>query len=355
MIDGKWLGMLALVAVGCDPQTIEDATVETEAEIIEEAEFRGGSPAFCDNIYTFEHEVSVGDGAVLRVIEKFSPASVLQFPRRSVLMLPGTLVTGELYNIDIDGGSDFNALDRAAAQGFFAFSVTYEGYPGSSIPDDGSTVDEVRTLEQMGVLIEKIRHARHVKKVDLLGTSFGSSLAIALGGSESPIPPSHIGRIIMQALVYKGVTPLFEEVFFSPEVQELLLNAPDGYIQTAPEQYGLILANTDPAAAAYGFENFPDVYATGPTLTGFDLPLFDGANGIAPALQFWGDADLITPLSDVETFQSEYAGPNELRIVPGVGHSPFIAEPDELEFFWSESFDFLDYGYGFFLACEPDD
>jgi len=349
----KWIGVALAIVIGCDSNSIEDATESAEAEILEEVEFRGGSAEFCASVYTFEHEVAVGDGAVLRVVEKFSPASVLRFPRRALVMLPGTLVTGEMYDMDVGEPSDFSGLDRAAEAGFFAYAVTYEGYPGSSQPANGGAVTAARSLDQIGSLIEMIRFGRGVPKVDLLGTSFGSSLSIALGGSSSPIPTWHIGRIVLEALVYKEVTPLFEAVFFSPEVQQMLEAAPDGYVTTAPQWYGLILAAADPVAVAWANENYPNVYATGPTLAGFDLPVFDAEPGVVPALQFWGDADPITPFADVEAFQAEYGGPTELRILPGAGHAPIIAATDERDAFWSETFEFLDYGASFFLACEP--
>ncbi len=344
------VAMLALVGLsGCDPE-VEDV----ESQIVEESEFRAGDAEFCDQVFTFEHQVPVGNGVTLRVVEKFSPASVLALPRRAILMLPGTLVSGDMYDMYPDSEHDFNALDRAARAGFFAFAVTYEGYPGSSQPQHGGTVTAERTLQQLGVLVELIRISRLVPRVDLMGASFGSSLATALGGTLSPIPKPHIGRIVLQALVYKEVTPLFQEVFFSPEVQQALLNAPNGYVPTGPEMYGLILAAADPAAAAWGFENFPDLYATGPTLEGFDLPVFDGKYGRAPALQFWGTMDPITPFEDVETFHQEYGGPSELRVMPGAGHAPFIADPELSEAFWSETFEFLDYNpIQFYLVCAP--
>lgn len=340
---------LVCLGLACDAGASAE---DVEEQILEDAEFRGGEAEFCSQVFTFEHDVDVGGGVTLHVVEKFSPASVLRFPRRALLMLPGTLVSNEMYDMDVDETPDFNALDRAALAGYFAFAVTYEGYPGSSQPADGSTVGAESTLAQLGEVVEWIRWQRGVHKVDLLGASFGSSQATALGGSLSPITPSHIGRIVLMALVYEQVTPLFQEVFFSPEVRAMLENAPNGYIQTGPESYGLILAGADPAAAAWGFEHFPGVYATGPTLEGFDLPVFDAAYGEAPALQFWGTLDPITPYEDVETFQAEYAGPNELRVLPDAGHAPYLAEPDLREAFWAETFEFLDYmPYEVYLAC----
>lgn len=340
--------LAVLMVPGC-----QDEEEFLEDEIFAAAEDRSLDEEFCNTLYTFEHMVETEDGTVLRLTEKLSPASVLHFPRRAVLMLPGTLVSGDMYDVQVDGGVDFSALDRAAREGFFAYAVTYEGYPGSEQPADGSTVTAERSLQQMGEVVEWIRHERYVGRVDLFGASFGSSLATALGGTESPINRHHVGRIVLQALVYKQVTPLFQAVFFTPETQAALENAPNGYILTAPEMYGLILAGADPEAAGWGFANFPDVYATGPTLAGFDLPVFEGEHGRARALQFWGTADLITPIEDAEQFQEEYGGPSDLLILPDAGHAPYIGDEVTREIFWTESLDFLDYGFSFYLACEP--
>lgn len=268
-------------------------------------------------------------------------------------MLPGTLVTGSMYDLYADPALRLNALDEAAEQGFFAYAVTYEGYPGSSLPDDGSTVDAERSLEHVGEIVERIRVARGIPKVDLLGTSFGASLAVGLAGMQSPIPTDSIGRVVVQAMVYQSVTPLFEATFFSPAVRALFESAPDGYIETDPSVYGLILAGADPAAVAAGGETFPDVYATGPTLEGFELPVVDVTQGVRPLLQLWGDADPITPWEDVEAFSADYGGPHELRVLPGAGHAPYIGDPDTVDAFYGEVFSFLDDGFALYLGCEP--
>ena len=330
------------------------ADVNPEEELFEQLEDRSLSAATCEQLFTIEHMFETSDGTMLRVTERFSPASVFRIPRRAALMLPGTLVTGDQWDMRVNDGGEFSALDRLASEGFFAYAVTYEGYPGSEQPAEGSTVTAARSLEQMGELVEWIRARHFVPRVDLFGASFGSSLATALGGTMSPISHHHIGRMVLQAVVYKEVTPLFQQVFFSPEVQAALENAPGGYILTSPEMYGLILLAADPDAAAYGFATFPDVYATGPTLSGFFLPVFDAMYGRSPALQFWGDVDPITPLSDAQQFQSEYGGDSELVIVPGAGHAPYIGDEATREIFWSESLEFLDYDrFSFYLACEP--
>jgi len=306
----------------------------------------------CDIVITRDYEVETDNGASIHVIEKFTPASVFQFPRRGVLMLPGTIVTGEIWNTTIDGDASYNALERAAREGYYAYALTYEGYPGSSQPASGLDVTADRSLEQAGDVVEWIRSKRFIPKVDLFGASLGSSLATALGGTQSPINRHHINRLVLTAHVYKEVTPEFAETFFSPEVLALFLNAPNGYVQTVAPMYGAIVALATPEAQAEAFAQWPDVYAVGPTLEGFVLPVFDGIYGRAPVLQVWGTNDPITPLSDVTTFQSEYGGTVEILQIPGGGHAPQF-EPQR-DLFFDESFGFLDEGrWSFFLACNP--
>lgn len=348
------------VAVACDGAELAAGDPDGEiGDLLEaiETEPRGFvDDDLCEQVFTFDRDVELQDGTVLHVREAFTPRSVLRFPRRGLLMLPGTLVTNELYDAQVPGAEDASALARAAQQGYFAFAVTYEGYPGSSLPADGASVDADRLLDTTGELLERLRWERGIPRMDILGTSIGSSLAIALGGQDSPISRHHVGRIVLTALVYQEVTPLFEQVFFSPEVQALLESAPDGYVQTVADFYGLILLAADPSLAAWGFESFPDVYATGPTLEGFELPVFAAERGRAPALQWWGSADPITPFADVEAFQGTYGGPVGVSTLDGAGHAPFLAGPEQRDDFWEGSFAFLDDGrWGFFLACEPDE
>ena len=94
--------------------------------------------------------------------------------------MTGTLVTNDQYNSDVTEDGSYNALYRCAQEGFFAVSATYEGYGLSSHPEDGSSVTADRLLLEMGELVEWIRWRRWVRRVDLLGSSLGSTLAVAL-------------------------------------------------------------------------------------------------------------------------------------------------------------------------------
>ena len=303
----------------------------------------------CDTVFALEHFVDVGDGAVLHVREAFTLDSLLHWPRRALLMLTATVVTNAQWNAAVPGDESFNALARAAHAGFFAFAASYEGYGDSTIPDDGRTVTAERLLDEMGEVVDWIRAERHLPRVDLLGASLGSALAVALGGRHSSINRHHVGRVVVTANVYRGVRPELAPFFFSPELRMMLESAPGGYVTTGPEMYGLVLTAADPAAAAWAFGAFPGTYAVGPTLEGFDLPVFDAADGRAPLLQIWGDADPITPLEDVTAFQDEYGGDASLVVLAGGGHSPYY-EPVR-DTFWDETFAFLEADEGVLVTC----
>ena len=340
----KWIAPLGLsVIAGCSADVVTAGENSNGDAIASEGE----ALSLTGRVFSLEHHIRVAPSVQLHVVEKFSAASLLRPHRRALLMLTGTLVTNNQY----DAPAPYNALERAARAGYFGFAASYEGYGESTIPADGRAVTAERLLPEMAQVVEWIRHHRLVRRVDLLSASLGSSLAVELGGNHSPINRRHIGKLVLTANVYKSVTPLFQAVFFTPEFRAFLEGAPNGYIQTPPEAYGLIVLQAEPAAAAYAFSAFPGVYATGPTLEGFELPAFPAQNGRAPALQFWGDQDPITPIADVQQFQTEYGGPACLSILPGGGHAPYF-EPVK-ETFWNNTFAFLnsngdcwDHSYG---------
>ena len=104
--------------------------------------------------------------------------------------------------------------------------------------------------------------------------------------------------------------------------------------------YAPVAALATPEAIEWIFATLPGVYATGPTLEAFDLPMYPAELGRAPALQIYGSADIIHTMEDVEQFQNEYGGPVELMVVEGGGHSP-IFEPAR-EAVWERIMTFLE-------------
>jgi pimeloyl-ACP methyl ester carboxylesterase len=291
-----------------------------------------------DPVFTVDHFVKISPDVTLHVVEKYSASAVYREHRRALLMLSGTLVSSVEFNLP----SPYNALDRAARAGYFAYAVDYEGYGESTLPVDGKIVTAPRLLGEMGQVVEWIRHARHVNRVDLLGSSLGSSLAFELGGANSPINRHHVGKLLLTSVVYKNVTPQFQAAFFNPAFEQLLLTIPGGYIQTTADAYGPIVLFAEPDAAAAVAMEVPGVYAVGPTLAGFSLPIYPAQDGRAPVMQFWGDEDPITPLSDVQQFQDEYGGAAQYTVLTGSGHIPFYSSAKDT--FWKDAFAFLDHG-----------
>jgi pimeloyl-ACP methyl ester carboxylesterase len=335
------------LAAGC---ASEVSPASGAAQGSEQAASQSEALSLTDPVVSLDHHLLLSNGATIHVKEKFTLKSLARPQRRALMMLTGTLVTNAQY----DFPAPYDALARAARAGFFAFSPTYEGYGESSHPDSGLSVTKERLLPEMGEIVEWIRHHRLLRRVDLMGASLGSSMAYELGSIHSPINRRHIGKLILTANVYKNVTPLFQSVFFTPEFHDLLLNVPNGYLPTPPQAYGLILLQAEPDAQAFGFATFPGVYATGPTLEGFNLPSYPAQDGRAPVLQFLGDMDPITPLSDAQQFQAEYGGEAHLSILPGGGHAPYY-EPVK-ETFWQQAFGFLNVGgdcweHGFGDGC----
>jgi pimeloyl-ACP methyl ester carboxylesterase len=283
--------------------------------------------------------VPVAPGVALHVIEKRTPGDLAEHPRRALLMLPPTLATNAIYDLQVPGDASFDALGRAAREGYLAFAPSYEGYGQSTHPANGATVDAARCFADVSALVEWIRDTHHVARVDVYGMSLGASLAVALGGTQNGENRRHVGAVVLASNVYKSVTPFFQAVFFNPGLLGFLESAPNGYVATDPSAYAVLLGNSDPSAVAVLNQILPGVYATGPTLQGFNLPIFEASQGRAPMLQFWGTADPVTPPEDVSTFQSEYGGPGSVHVIQGGAHSIlFEAGRDEL---WSTAFAFL--------------
>ena len=340
-----WAFVWALVAVGCT-----GAVDDSGAPVAANVEELRALDRHCERIFSAEHSVDVGGGVRLHVLERWSGRSLTRFPHRAMLMIPATLTTNALYDAQIEGDGSYNTLDRMAREGWFAYSVSYEGYGESTLPADGSTVTYERSLVQMAEVVEWIRHRRHVARVDLLGTSVGSDLAIGLGGVESPTDPAHVGRIVLTATVYRSFSDFVRENAFTPEFEAFLRSLPGGYVETIAPFYDLVITEVEEPARSWAYATFPDVYATGPTLEAFDLPVVDAAHGRAPALLFWGNADPVTPRSDIDDLLDEYGGPIRLVEMDGGGHSSFL-EP-ERETFYRETLGFLRAGEHRFDICD---
>src|SRR4051812_9492528 len=157
-------GCMAVACSPADESSVDSLEpLDSEAALLEAQHHphgnHGGTPASAD-VVELSHKVHVYGGAKLNVVERYVPNA---HGRRAILMLPATLVTSTIWNAHVPGAeSDYNALDRAARQGYRAYSLDREGYGQSSQPADGADVTPARMLKQMGDVIEWIRNRDHV-------------------------------------------------------------------------------------------------------------------------------------------------------------------------------------------------
>ena len=95
-----------MLALGCSrPEATEEASDAAVAEIqmqLHQAPW-DQLRQLCDQEFEFEHQVDVGNGVRLHVIERFSGRAAVRFPRRAMLMIPPTLATNEVYSADVEG------------------------------------------------------------------------------------------------------------------------------------------------------------------------------------------------------------------------------------------------------------
>ncbi len=76
----------------------------------------------------------IGSRRRIHMTESFTLRSWLRVERRAMLMLPGPLANGDIFNVEVDG---YRGREIMAHHRYFAFSVDYEGVGGSTYPANG--------------------------------------------------------------------------------------------------------------------------------------------------------------------------------------------------------------------------
>jgi len=325
------LAVLVVALSGCgDPgdQPLSDATGIAESALCSD-DARSTTGA----LLAWRHTVPVRDGAWLELRERRPPAAWARQPRRAVLMLHGALSHAGQY--DAPGDSP---LDRMARAGFFAFALSYEGEGRSSPTADGAGLTPERLAQQVGDVVEWIRRARGVASVDLLGSSLGSSLAVILGSTESPIDRRHVGRLVLTALVHRSTTPALRQALPAP-VADAADPSSSGFVTTDAATYAPVLRRASPPIARWLGHVLAGRHPVGPVEAASRLPLFRAEDGRAPALLVWSDDDPLMAREDVASFEETYGAPLQAVALPGSGHVPYYEAVREA--FWGEVLSFL--------------
>lgn len=358
MIEGSSRRFAVLAALtwvaGCGTPEASAPALAAEAPLVESERLPAellawmAHPEACsahdlDRVFVVEHDVRVGRGRHVHVTERFTLRSWLSWPHRGVLLLPGTVVTGSFYELDVDG---YRLASDLARRGLFTFAMDSEGSGASSYPADGTTVTHDFLVAEARVVLRALRTLRLVPRMDVLGESNGGGIAAELCADAL-----RTRSCVMASMLYAQGTPFFEAVFLDPGFLAFLTSQPDGYLDVGPPLYFNIVSGTSPEVAAAILATQPGLYATGPLLEPTALPWFDPTHARVPGLVIQGTADNIATAADADALVAAYGsadgagGTATLVRIEGAGHIPRIEPAPASDTYRDAVIDFLDPPY----------
>lgn len=289
--------------------------------------------SFLDWVFRLEHDVPIGGGRTLRVIESFTLRAWLQWPRRAIVLLNGSAFNAEHYTIPVEG---YDGVELAAREGLFAFSVDYIGVDESFTPANGLEASFEANLAAIERLVRYIRFFRLVPKVDLLGEGYGGALATQLA-----VDHRRIRSVSMSAMLYREALggPLTDPAFVA-----FLQNSPNGYFPIDGAGALVFMDGAPQAAKDFVVATQTGIYPTLNFLVAAEgLPFFDPGVARVPGQVIWGPLDFITPLSEAAALAEDYGSNGAvLTVLDDAGHAPRTESPGNAARFWDAVFTFID-------------
>lgn len=289
-----------------------------------------------DQIFRLEHYVPLGQGRLMHVTETYSPRAFLRHgPKRAIVMLPGPLTTGAMYNVDVPG-YDGGAI--MAARGFFSYAVDFEGTGTSTMPTQGTSATLERQVDDVIEVVRYVRQLRDVPRVDLLGESWGGGVA-----AEVCQPRYGARSCVLASMIYRTPSPLAVAEFQSPPWLGFLQAQPNGYLPTSPGLYAGLVPTSPPDVQAWVEANQPGTYTVEPLFEFFNLPFFDPGEARVPGLIIQGEDDPQSLPSDVEDLADAYGKDGVVGVVTiaGGGHIPRLEAGHNAEY-WDAVTSFVD-------------
>lgn len=345
-IHAWWLLTLVLLGglAGCGTAEAEAAGLADEALTasaprlpgdcearLEEA--RRGRGRHLDRLYTVDHYVPVGSERWIHLRETFNLRAFLRRDRRAVLMLPGPLVTGEFYQLDVDG---YRGRDIIANEDAFAITADFEGSGESSYPTDGRSPSQETQVQAMRVVLRYLRLIRGVDRIDVLGESWGGGVAAELCNDRR-----RVRSCTLASMLYRTPSDFANMTFRSPEFRGFLDSLPDGYLPTNEFIYAGLAAPMEPAVASAFIASESGLYTTVPLYDVYDLPFFDPTDTRVPGLLIQGEFDPNQSLDDALDLVADYGGPMDLVVVEGGGHIPRTEPAPQHDQYWDALLGFL--------------
>lgn len=334
------LTLLLGTIAGCGMEVAEASSADEalracEPELPDEVEagLHGrGRPAL-DRLHTVDHYVPVGPERWIHLRETFTLRGLLRRHRRAVLMLPGPIVSGEIFQIDVDG---YRGRDILANEGAIAVTADFEGTGESSFPVDGRSLTQQQQVESMRVVVRYLRLIRGVDRIDVLGESWGGGVAAELCADRR-----RVRSCILASMLYRTPSDFANMTFRSPGFRGFLDSLPNGYIETNEFIYAGLAAPMEPAVAAAFIASESGTYAISPLYDVYDLPFFDPTAARVPGLLIQGEFDPNQSLADAEDLVAEYGGPMDLVVIEGGGHIPRTEPAPQHDAYWDAVTDFL--------------
>lgn len=323
--------VLSACGVGPDDAGAEAIGVSDEALM---AACPASPTASDDRFFTLDHRVPVGADRWIHLRETFTRSALRRHDRRALLMLPGPLVTGEFYQIPVDG---YRGRDAVAAEGAFAFTADFEGTGDSSYPADGRSPSQATQIEAMRVVVRYIRLIRAVRRVDILGESWGGGVAAELCADAR-----RVRSCVLASMLYETPSDFANMTFRSPGFHGFLDSLPDGYLDSFPDLYLGLAAPMEPAVAGWMLAEMPGRYTTVPLYDVFDLPFFDPTSSRVPGLLVQGELDPNQSVDDALALVADYGGDMSLVVIEGGGHIPRTEPSPMHDVYWDSVLDFLD-------------
>ena len=323
-------GLWAFAVVGCGGEVAVEAAA-SETPLVESeplpAHLWGALSGDCDPgeldaVITLEHDVRLGRGRRVHVTERFTPRAWRRWPRRGVLLLPGPVVNGSSYELDVDGQRFASDLAR---EGLFTFSIDHEGSGTSTFPASGATVTHEYLVDAARRVLATLRLLRGIPRMDVLGESKGGAIAAELCADRR-----RVRSCVLASMLYAEGTPFFTAVFQDPGFLAFLASQPDGYLAVGPELYFNVVARASPEVTDAILATQPGVYATAPLLEPATLPYFDPTAARVPALIVQGTEENVATQHDADLLAADWGsaphagGVATVVRIEGAGHIPRI-------------------------------
>ncbi len=294
-----------------------------------------------DQIFRLEHLLPIGPGRVMHVTETFSPRAFLRHGHpRAIVMLPGPVTRGNLFNINVPG-YDGGAI--MARRGFFSYAVDFEGTGLSTFPARGTSVTMDSQVDAVKQVLFYVQLFRGVPRVDVLGESWG-------GGVAAEVCKNKLSArsCILASMIYETPSPAAKAQYQSPGWLGFLQSLPNSYLPTASWLYAPLVANSPPAVQQWTLATQPGTYTIQPLFEFFNIPFFDPTVARVPGLLIQGENDPESLPSDVAQLAADYGkhGAVGMVTIAGGGHIPRIEVAPYNTEYWDAVTDFVDPQHG---------